>query len=413
MSDIKIDPEPGPPTISPTQELVEMHQQYVIPTYAPELYLTRGKGSYVWDADGKKYLDFLSGIAVNSLGHKHPSLLKAIKRQCGKIIHSSNLYYNENQPKLAKKLSEHGPGGACFFSNSGAEANEALIKLARYWGGGVRHEVITVRNSFHGRTLTTLTATGQDKVQKGFHPLPEGFKYAELNDIESVIAKMGPKTAAVLVEPIQGEGGVVPAQRDFIQQLREECSKRDILLMFDEIQTGIGRTGKWFGYQHFDVEPDAISLAKGLGGGLPIGAIVTNEKFAKVLQPGTHGSTFGGNPLSCAAALAVIETIEKKNLIAQSEKLGKLLKTKLEKLKNKYSFIEEITGEGLMLGIRCDQPCKDLERILCRKGLITLATAEKVIRLLPPLTVSASQIRSAAKIIDRGCAEWQIYNQEK
>jgi len=381
------------PKKSQGEVLRESYEAFLMPTYAPSLILTKGKGSYVWDVDGKRYLDFLSGIAVTSLGHNHPALVGAIRKQAGKLIHCSNLYINQPQTQLAEALSRLSLGGKVFFSNSGAEANEGLIKLARYFG--TRHgrsEIITVRNSFHGRTLATLTATGQEKVQKGFKPLMSGFKYATLNDLESVKQQINDQTVAVMLEPIQGEGGVVLAEAAFMQNLRQLCDEHGLMLLMDEIQTGIGRTGKWFGYQHFGIEPDAISLAKGLGGGFPIGAVVTNPKYADTFEVGTHGTTFGGNPLACAAGYAVVSTLEKKNGVEHVAKMGELLKKRLQKLVEKYDFIEEVRGEGLMVGLVIDRPAKGLENIITRKGLITLATAERVIRMLPPLTVRASSL---------------------
>ena len=384
----------------------------MVPTYAPSLVLVKGNGCNVWDATGKKYLDFVAGIAVNTIGHAHPAMLHALREQAGRIMHTSNLYYNEVQGQLARRLSMKSLGGKCFFCNSGAEANEALIKLARYWGKDRgRFEIITVAKSFHGRTLTTLTATAQEKVQQGFSPLPPGFKYAELNNIESIQEQITPQTAAVPIEPVQGEGGVNPADEVFMRALRALCTEQGILLLCDEVQTGIGRTGEWFAYEHFGIEPDALSLAKGLGGGFPIGAMITNKKLEDVFQPGTHGTTFGGNPLACAAALAVVDTVEKKKLCQQSEKLGEQIKNRLEKLAEKYDCITEVRGLGLMIGLVMDRPCKELENILLRKGLITVATAGNVIRLVPPLTVSASEVKRALKIIDKGCKEWQQYHE--
>jgi predicted acetylornithine/succinylornithine family transaminase len=389
----------------------ELYSEYVVPTYAPNMVLVRGHGSYVWDASGKKYLDFVAGIAVSTLGHGHPALVGAIRDQAQRIIHTSNLYYNEVQGKVARLLSIRSLGGKCFFSNSGAEANEAMIKLARLWGSQKgRYEIITVDKSFHGRTMMTLTATAQEKVQTGFSPLPPGFKYAKLNDLESIKEQITPKTVAVMVEPIQGEGGINPATEDFMRGLRTLCDNEGILLLCDEIQTGIGRTGEWFGYQHFGIMPDAISVAKGLGGGLPIGALVTSPKLADVLQPGKHGSTFGGNPLACAAALAVLQTVEKKKLVERAEQLGDLIVKRLEKMAAKYPCITEIRGTGLMIGIVMNRPCKELESILLRNGLITVATAENVIRLVPPLTVSNGEVKRALKMIDKGCKEWQQYH---
>ena len=263
-----------------TEQIVSLHKQYVMPTHAPGLALVRGQGCKVWDADGREYLDFLGGIAVVSVGHCHAKLAAAIAKQASTLMHVSNLFYNENQPQLAKAIVEKFGEGKVFFCNSGAEANEGLIKLARYWGHAAgKFEVISMRNSFHGRTLATLTATGQFKVQKGFDPLPAGFAYADFNNIESVRTAITDKTAAVLVEVIQAEGGVLPAEAEFMRQLRDLCDEKKILLLIDEVQTGIGRTGHWFGFQSYGIKPDAFSLAKGLGGGFPIGAVVASAKL--------------------------------------------------------------------------------------------------------------------------------------
>jgi predicted acetylornithine/succinylornithine family transaminase len=389
-----------------SSEIIELHKKYVMPTYAPGLVLVEGSGSKVWDADGKEYLDFLAGIAVLNIGHCHPAVVKAIQEQSAKLIHVSNLYYNENQPRLAQALSERSLGGKCFFCNSGAEANEGLIKLARLWGSTQgKYEVITMKNSFHGRTLATLTATGQEKVQKGFHPLPEGFQYAEFNNLESCAAAVTNKTAAILVEAVQGEGGIVPADPAFIKGLRKLCDEKGLLLLFDEVQAGVGRTGKWFGFQNYDVQPDAFSLAKGLGNGFPIGAVVAAPKVSDVFQPGNHATTFGGTPLACAAALAVIETIEREHLLKNVQIMGALFLEKLQSVADKYDWIEGARGCGLMIGLVLKDSAAPLQKLLQDKGLLTLATAIRVLRMLPPLTVTAEEINQAVALIDNACAE--------
>lgn len=384
-------------------------EKYVIPTYGrTPIVLVKGKGTKVWDANGKVYLDFLAGLSVLNLGHCHPKVTEAIRKQADQLMHTSNLYYTENQGRLAKTLVElSGLGGKCFFCNSGAEANEALIKLARRWGHDRnRFEIVTFRNSFHGRTLATLTATGQTKVQKSFEPLPTGFAYADFNDLESVKAAIGPQTAAILVEAVQGEGGVVPAQPDFLKGLRALCDERDLLLLCDEVQCGMGRTGYWFGYQGYEVKPDACSLAKALGNGFPIGAIVTNAKLADVFQPGTHASTFGGNPLACAAAAATIQVMQDELLAQNAATLGDHFQQELKTRLGKCEHVKEVRGRGLMIGIVLDQPAKPLETKLLDMGLISLATAETVIRLLPPLNVKANEIEEALDIIEDACVEW-------
>ncbi len=389
-------------------DIIQQFDQYVIPTYArKQVAFVRGKGTKIWDADGKVYLDFLAGIAVSSVGHNHPQMVAAIHKQAQQLIHISNLYYHENQMLLAKALADLALHGKCFFCNSGAEANEALIKLARLWGHPrKRYEIITMRNSFHGRTLATLTATGQTKVQQGYEPLPIGFTLADFNNLDSVKAAITERTAAVLVEAIQGEGGIVPAQPEFLKGLRELCNEQDILMLCDEVQCGMGRSGNWFAFQAYDVEPDAFALAKALGGGYPIGAIVTSPKLADVFQPGTHASTFGGNPLACAAALAMIQIIREERLLQNASQMGQRLKEGLQTLVNKYEHLVEVRGVGLMLGLVLDQPAKALADKLMDVGLLTLATAERVIRFLPPLNLKASEVDEALEILDEVCAEW-------
>lgn len=393
-----------------TAEIIDLHKKYVMPTYAPGLVLVKGQRTKVWDADGKEYLDFLAGIAVLNVGHCHPAVVQAVQEQAAKLVHVSNLYYNEKQPRLAQALSERSLGGKCFFCNSGAEANEGLIKLARLWGSSKgKYEVITMKNSFHGRTLATLTATGQEKVQKGFYPLPEGFTYAEFNNLESCKAAVTNKTAAILVEAVQGEGGILPADPAFIKGLKALCDEKDLLLFFDEVQAGMGRTGNWFGFQKYDVQPDAFSLAKGLGNGFPIGAIVASPKVSDVFQPGNHATTFGGTPLACAAALAVIETIEKEHLLENAREKGALFLEKLQAIAAKYDWIEGARGCGLMVGLVLKGNAAPLQKRLQDKGLLTLATAVRVLRMLPPLTVTESEIEQAAGLIAEACKELDPY----
>ena len=390
------------------EDIIQKFDQAVIPTYTrQDIVLVKGKGTKVWDADGKVYLDFLTGISVCNVGHCHPAVVEAIQKQAEQLIHVSNLYYNENQGRLAEILAELSMHGKCFFCNSGAEANEALIKLARLWGHDQnRHEIITMRNSFHGRTLATIAATGQPKVQKSFDPLPTGFVFADFNDIDSVKAVITDNTAAILIEAIQGEGGIIPAQPDFMKKLRALCDEHGILLLCDEVQCGMGRTGHWFGFQNYDVEPDAFSMAKSLGSGYPIGALITNPECADILQPGKHGSTFGGSPLACAAALATIQVIQDENLLQKALTQGERFKHDLQTLKDKYEHLIDVRGMGLMLGLVLDQPAKPLEAKLMDIGLISLATAENVIRFLPPLNTHDNEFEEALEIIDDACAEW-------
>ncbi|MBM3892403.1 MAG: aspartate aminotransferase family protein, partial [Verrucomicrobia bacterium] len=366
--------------MSQTGNIVSLFERYVMPTYGRSLAIVRGKGARCWDADGKEYLDFGGGVAVNILGHSHPTVVRALKQQAPQLIHCSNLYYSEPQGLLAKKIVElAGIEGKCFFCNSGAEANEALYKLARKFGHDEgRYEIITMQGSFHGRTLAGIAATGQDKVKKGFEPMVEGFKHAPFNNLDDVRSAVTEKTAAILVEPIQGESGIRVAKPEFLRGLRQLCDERNLLLMFDEVQCGNGRTGKFFGWQSIapDVQPDAFSMAKGIGGGFPIGVIwssgVRKVKVGQasslptqsdskqdacstiplcdILGPGTHASTFGGTPLACAVGLAVVKTIEEKKLMAKVAARSKRLLRGLRALHKEFMCIKEVRGIGLMLG---------------------------------------------------------------
>jgi acetylornithine/N-succinyldiaminopimelate aminotransferase len=389
-----------------TDEIAEMYGKYVMPTYAPKVALVKGRGTKVWDATGKVYLDFAAGIAVLNIGYSHPSFVAAVQEQVGQLVHVSNLYYCENQALLAKRLSELSLKGKCFFSNSGAEANEGLIKLARLWGHDEgKYEIIAMKSSFHGRTLATAAATGQDKVQKGFEPMPEGFVHANYNDIESIKALVNDKTVAVLLEAVQGEGGVIPADPQFMKDVRALCDEKNLLMLCDEVQCGLGRTGHWFGFQAYDVEPDAFSLAKALGSGYPIGAVVSGPKLADVFQPGKHASTFGGTPLACAAALATLDVMEEEDLVQRAADKGALLREGLEAFVERYEHVTEVRGRGLMLGMILDQEAGPLAAALADIGLLTIATAGNVIRFLPPLTVTDDELEEALDILDDCLAE--------
>lgn len=367
-----------------------------------------GQGAWLFDTNGNKYLDLLSGIAVCGLGHCHPAITHAIRDQAGRLLHTSNLYEVPLQTELAKKLCKIANMDKAFFCNSGAEANEAAIKLARLYGhqqGIENPAIIVAESSFHGRTMATLTATGNRKVQAGFEPLVSGFVRAPYDDIEAIktIASNTPNVVAILVEPIQGEGGVhVPAE-DYLNQLRAICDDNNWLLMLDEVQTGNGRTGKYFAYQHNGILPDVVTTAKGLGNGFPIGACLAHGKAAEVLQAGTHGSTFGGNPLACAAALATIDTLQHDKLIERAAELGeKFLLGLRENLKH-ANYITDIRGKGLMIGIELNEPCSELVMLAKAKGLLINVTSDSVIRLLPPLTLSDEEadlaIDSISKLI--------------
>lgn len=390
----------------------EPENSHIMSTYAPmSVTFSHGEGAILWDTEGNQYLDALAGIAVCALGHAHPAITQAISEQAGKLLHTSNLYMIENQQKLADKLCKHSGLDRVFFSNSGAEANETAIKLARKYG----HEknidtpsIIVMENSFHGRTMATLSATGSRKMQAGFEPLVQGFARAPYNDIESIenIAQSNSNIVAVMVEPVQGESGIKVPDADYLNQLREICDNNDWLLMLDEIQTGMGRTGKWFAFQHSNIHPDVMTLAKSLGNGVPIGACLASEKAASVMKPGSHGSTFGGNPLACAAALAVIDTIEKDQLLSKATEQGAYL---LEELKNKLGSthgVREIRGVGLMIGIELEQNCTELVTQALQQGLLISVQAENVIRLLPPLILSQEQTDTIITKVSKLVTTW-------
>ncbi len=387
--------------MSKNEDIAALFNQYVMPTYSPSVTLVRGQGCKVWDADGMVYLDFTAGIAVQNVGHAHPRVVQAVHDQMATINHCSNLFCSANQALLAQRLSRLSLNGKCFFCNSGAEANEALVKLARLWGHKEgRFEVITMLNSFHGRTLAMIAATGQSKVQTGFDPLPLGFAYARFNDLDSVRQQTGERTVAVLVEAGQGEGGVLPATLEFMKGLRQFCDEKKLLLLCDEVQCGMGRTGSWFGWQRYGIQPDAFSLAKALGAGVPIGAVVAAPRLADVFQPGSHASTFGGNPLSCAAALAVIDVIESEGLLKRATEAGAMLREGLQHFVEKYDQVLEVRGEGLMTGLVLETPVKELIDKCRGMGLLCCAAGEHVLRLLPPLVVKDEELDEALDILD-------------
>lgn len=384
-----------------TLEIKNLFNTNVMSTYAPSIALVKGRGARVWDADGKEYLDFLAGISVLNVGHSHPAVVKAIQEQAAVLTHVSNLYYTENQARLAGRLSEIGLGGKCFFGNSGAEANEGMIKLARLWGHDEgRYEIICMKNSFHGRTLATAAATGQSKVQKGFEPMPVGFVHADYNDLDSVKALVNEKTVAIMLEAVQGEGGIIPAKQSFMDGIRALCDEKRLLMLCDEVQCGMARTGKWFGYQHYGVEPDAISLAKALGSGYPIGAVVSGPKLANVFQPGKHASTFGGTPLACAAALATLDVIESENLLENARVMGEKFKAGLTRLADRCELADTVRGVGLMVGlVMKGEAAPHVARII-DAGMLCLATAVNVIRFLPPLNITDADVEKALSILD-------------
>ncbi len=381
--------------------IIDKYKKFVMPTYIhTSVVFVKGKGARIWDTEGGEYLDFFPGWAVSGLGHCHARVVSAIKKQAEKIIHVSNNYYNELQPELAEKIVCHSFEGKVFFANSGAEANECAIKLARRYGNpSGRYEIITMEESFHGRTIATLTATGQDKVKHGFEPLLEGFKIVPFNNIDAVKNAITDKTIAVMVEPIQGEGGINVAGKSYIKELRKLCDGKDMLLIFDEIQTGMGRTGEMFCYKHYDVQPDIMTLAKSLGGGVPIGAAIAAKRVADVLTPSSHASTFGGSPIVCAAAIATFEAIEKEKLLDNAKKMGEYLRSRLEDLKKDFSFIRGIKGIGLMLGVELSIGGTNIFEKCFKNKLLINCTQDKILRIMPPLIVKKSDINRAVGII--------------
>jgi acetylornithine aminotransferase len=379
---------------------------HVMNTYARlPVAFVRGEGAWLWDEQGKRYLDGLSGIAVNTLGHAHPRLTKAMSEQIGKLIHCSNVYQVPGQEQLADKLCSLTKMQEVFFSNSGCEANEAAIKLARMYGhqqGKESPAIIVMEKAFHGRTLATLSATGNRKVQVGFEPLVHGFARVPYNDLTAIqqIAHHNSDVVAVLVEPIQGEGGIRALDIDYLKQLRAICDEHNWLLMLDEVQCGIGRTGKWFAHQHAGILPDVMTLAKGLGSGMPIGACLTAGKAAGVFGPGNHGSTFGGNPLACTAGLTTLNVVEQDGLLAHADSLGKYFHAAFTRQLAGISGVVEIRGQGLMIGIELSKPCGELVKLALEQGLLINVTADSVIRLLPPLIMSEAE---AQQLVDGLC----------
>ena len=384
------------------QEILELYKSKVMPTYEPSLVIAGGKGITVRDVDGMSYYDFTSGIGVQSVGYGNKKVVEAIQEQAAALTHCSNLFANVPMTNLATKLVElSGLGGKAFFCNSGAEANEAAIKLARKWGAanGGRYEVVTMRQGFHGRTLATLAATAQAWCQEGYDPLPVGFAYADFNDLESVKAAIGEKTVAIMLEPVQGEGGVTPATDAFMKGVRALCDEKNLLLICDEVQSGMGRTGTWFAWQGYDVKPDLFTCAKALAGGLPMGALVSNAKLADVFTLSAHASTFGGNPVAAAAALAVIDVIESEQLLANAVKVGAVLKAKLEEFADQYDKLLDVRGKGLMLGLVTEDNAKDLVDAFRAQGLLVLTAGEHVVRFLPPLTLSEGDLEDVFDMI--------------
>ena len=389
-------------------ELMEDYRKYLMPTYAPEVLIAKAKGSRVYDDSGKQYYDLTAGIGVHNVGHCTEGVVSAIQEQAAKLGHCSNLFANEPQIRLAKKLVEiSGLGGKVFFCNSGAEANEAAIKLARKWGAanGARYEIVTMRNGFHGRTLATVTATGQSWCQKGYDPLMPGFAYADFNDIESVRNAVTEKTVAIMLEAVQGEGGVTPATDEFMAGVRALCDEKNLIMICDEVQCGMGRTGKWWGWQNYSVKPDLFTVAKSIADGVPMGVLVSNEKYADVFTPSSHASTFGGNPLASAAALAVIKIVEDEKLLAAAAKKGEMFMASLKSFAEKYDQILAVRGLGMMIGMVVDGDPKVVVDKFREYGLLALTAGGNVVRFLPTLSMSEKHLEEAVEMMGDALGE--------
>ena len=389
-----------------TAEIKAWATEYIMNTYGDrQLALVKGEGAYVWSADGKKYLDFLSGIAVNGLGHCHPKVVSAIQNQAEKLLHVSNLYYIEPQAQLAKLLVENGDLDQCFFCNSGAEAIEAAIKLARKFsfdqGHPERTEIITMHNSFHGRTLGALSATAQKKFHTGFQPVLKGFKYVPFNNIQAVKKSISKKTCAILVEPIQGEGGVNVPSFSYLKGLKSLCKNNNILLIFDEVQTGFGRTGSLFAHELFKIKPDILTLAKALGGGMAIGAMGSTNRVMKSFAPGSHAATFGGNPLACAAALASLKVITSKGFLKKTLETGDYFFECLQNLARQHSIIKDIRGKGMMLAIELSKPGNEVVLDCMKNGFLINCIQQNILRFLPPLNISRKDINTLMPVLSK------------
>lgn len=392
------------------KEVFENSKKYIMSTYKSfPIVLDKGEGSYVWDIEGKKYLDFVSGIAVNSLGYNDANFIKSITEQLQKIHHCSNLYLTNPSVELAKTLVENSDFDKVFFCNSGTEAVEAGLKLSRKYGNAKKgedcYEIITMKNSFHGRTLGAITATGQQKYQEGFGPLLPGVKYAVYNDFETLENMVNKNTCAIVLEVIQGEGGINESKKEYLEKVRKLCDKEDIVLMFDEVQTGIGRTGKLFGYEIHGIKPDIICLAKGLGGGIPIGAMMAIDKVASVFEPGNHASTFGGNPIATTAGINVLNRLINEGLLENVVKQGNYLREKLQELKEKYPLIKDIRGHGLMQGIELEVEASKLTSKCIENGLLLVGAGTNVVRFVPPLIINSTEIDEAINILDKSLSE--------
>ena len=386
-------------------DLIALADQYIMGTYKRfPVVMSKGQGIRVWDANGKEYLDFVAGIAVCSLGHSHPKVVEAIAEQARTLMHVSNLYHIEAQIRYAELLLKQSFADKVFFCNSGAEANEAAIKLARKYGneklGAGRSEIISMLNSFHGRTLATITATGQEKFQKGLEPLPQGFRYVPFNNIQALDEAISDKTCAVLLEPIQCEGGVNVPDASYLPAVRKLCDERGILLIMDEVQVGMGRTGRLFAHEHDGVFPDVLTLAKALGNGFPVGAMMATDRIAPFLGPGTHASTFGGNPLAMASAKATLEVLLYEGVLKNAEMMGDYLLARLQELQAKHGVVKEVRGRGLIVGMEFENDVAGYVTACLERGLLVASAGPNVLRFVPPLIISEADIDQAVRILD-------------
>ena len=388
------------------QEIINKADRVIAATYRRfPVVMTKGSESTLWDSTGRKYIDFVAGIAVCNLGHAHPRISQVLTEQSKTLVHVSNLYYTIPQTQLAAWLIEHSFADRSFFCNSGAEANEAAIKLARKYfsskGESGRYRIIAMKKSFHGRTMATLSATGQDKIRQGFDPLVSGFDFVRFNDVDALKEAIGPATCAVMMEPIQGEGGVRCPQPGYLKSVRKVCDESGALLIFDEIQTGIGRTGRLFAYEHFDVAPDIMTLAKALANGLPMGAMLAREQVASAFGPGAHASTFGGTPLVSAVALEVLKILEEEKIIEHAAKIGSYFKAQLDGLKNRHGIVLDVRGEGLLLGMKLSEDGTQVVQKCMENGFLINCIQEKILRFAPPLIIDKTEIDALISCLDK------------
>jgi acetylornithine/N-succinyldiaminopimelate aminotransferase len=387
------------------EEWIAISDKYIMGTYRRyPVVFTRGKGMKLWDTEGREYLDFVAGIAVCSLGHAHPRVTEAIKNQADKLIHVSNLYYIEVQIEYAKLLIQNSVLDKVFFCNSGAEANEGAIKLAKKYGNdrsnGIKNEIITMYGSFHGRTMATITATGQEKFHQGFNPLLAGFKYVPFNDLEMLGKTISEKTCAVMIEPVQAEGGIRVPDPDYFQKVRRLCDEKDVLLILDEVQVGMGRTGTLFAHEQEGIIPDIVTMAKAMGNGFPLGAVLAKDSIAAAFEPGSHASTFGGNPLAMAAAKATLETLLAENLISNSKLMGGYFVNKLRDMQKKHPVIKEVRGRGLLIGVELDCEAAGVIKKCMDRGVLIASAGTQVLRFVPPLIVTEQDIDQVVDILD-------------